>query len=102
MYLILSWLVQFPPSRYSFMGKAFKKQQKPMEMKEFALLFRFPDYDYSKASPKDFEALAKKWQDWAGNITAQGRMAGNGMRLAMEGKVLRAGGVITDGPLVEI
>jgi hypothetical protein len=71
-------------------------------MKEFVFLFRFPDFDYSKVSPKEFENLAKKWQDWAGNITAQGRMAGGGMRLDMEGKVLRSGGVITDGPFVEI
>ncbi|MFB5650602.1 YciI family protein [Leptospira wolffii] len=46
-------------------------------MKEFMLLFRQPSYDYSKADPKDMEALAKKWKDWVG-------------------------GVITDGPFVEI
>jgi hypothetical protein len=71
-------------------------------MKEFMFLFRFPDMDTSKVSPKDFQELAKKWQDWAGGLGAQGRMAGGGMRLAMEGKVLRPGGVVTDGPFVEI
>ena len=48
------------------------------------------------------EALAKKWKDWAGGIAAQGKLVSNGTRLAMEGKVLKAGGVITDGPFVEI
>jgi hypothetical protein len=71
-------------------------------MKEFMLLFRQPDYDYSKTSKEEMQAIAKKWKDWAGGIAAQGRMAGNGMRLAMEGKVLKPGGVITDGPFVEI
>ncbi len=71
-------------------------------MKEFMFLFRLADYDFSKVSPKGMQALAKKWQDWAGGIEAQGRMASKGMRLAMEGKVLRPGGVITDGPFVEI
>jgi hypothetical protein len=71
-------------------------------MKDFMLLFRQPSYDYSKASPKEMQALAKKWQDWVGGIAAQGKLADNGPRLSLEGKVLKAGGVITDGPFVEI
>lgn len=71
-------------------------------MKEFALLFRFPDFDMSKISPKDMQALSTKWQTWAGGIASQGKMSSSGMRLAMEGKVLRPGGVVTDGPFVEI
>jgi hypothetical protein len=73
-----------------------------MIMKEFMLLFRQPSFDYSNTSPTDMQALAKKWQDWAGGIIEQGRLVRNGQRLAMEGKVLRAGGVVTDGPFVEI
>lgn len=71
-------------------------------MKEFMLLFRQPSYDYSKASPSEMQALSKKWQDWVGGIAAQGKLASNGPRLATEGKVLKRGGVITDGPFVEI
>jgi hypothetical protein len=71
-------------------------------MKDFVLLFRQPSYDYSNASPKEMQALAKKWQDWVGGIAAQGKLTSNGPRLALEGKVLKAGGVITDGPFVEI
>jgi hypothetical protein len=72
-------------------------------MKEFALLFRFPNLDHVKTmSPEDYKALAKKWQDWAGGIAAQGKMSSNGLRLAQEGKVLKPGGVVTDGPFVEI
>lgn len=66
------------------------------------LLFRQPSYDYSKASPQEMQSLQKKWHDWAGAIAAQGKLADNGPRLALEGKVLKAGGVITDGPFVEI
>lgn len=71
-------------------------------MKEFALLFRQPDYDYSKASPEKMKELGKKWQDWVSGIAGQGKLSNNGIRLSMEGKVLKAGGVITDGPFVEI
>lgn len=71
-------------------------------MKEFMLLFRQPSYDHSKTSREEMETLTKKWKDWVGGIAAQGKLAGNGPRLAQEGKVLKAGGVITDGPFVEI
>lgn len=71
-------------------------------MKEFLLLFRQPNYDYSNASPTEMQALAKKWQDWAGSLASKGKTVSHGPRLANEGKVLRAGGVITDGPFVEI
>jgi hypothetical protein len=72
-------------------------------MKEFALLFRFPgNNDPANIPAEDMKALGKRWQDWAGGIAAQGKMSKGGLRLAMEGKVLRSSGVITDGPFVEI
>lgn len=71
-------------------------------MKEFVLLFRQPDYDYSKTSPERMKELGKKWQDWLAGIVAQGKLSNPGIRLSLEAKVLKAGGVITDGPFVEI
>jgi hypothetical protein len=71
-------------------------------MKEFVLLFRQPSFDYRETSPEKMKTLGKKWQDWAGGIAAQGKLSSNGLRLSMEGKVLKAGGVVTDGPFVEI
>jgi hypothetical protein len=71
-------------------------------MKEFVLLFRQPSYNYSKVSPKDMQELSKRWNDWAVSIEDQGKMISRGPRLANEGRVLKSGGVITDGPFVEI
>jgi hypothetical protein len=71
-------------------------------MQDFMLLFRNAHSDQSQISPEDFKAIQKKWDDWKGGIAAQGRMANNGSRLPLEGKVLKAGGVVTDGPFVEI
>jgi len=71
-------------------------------MNEYLLLFRQADYDYSGATPEKMQALGQKWQDWVGSIAAQGKFVNSGPRLAQEGKVLKAGGVITDGPFVEI
>jgi hypothetical protein len=71
-------------------------------MKDFALVFRQPPIDRSKISPKDLDTLVKKWQDWIGGLAAQGKFNGQNTRLDSEGKVLKAGGVVTDGPFVEI
>lgn len=71
-------------------------------MQDFMFIFRQPSYDYSNASPSEMQALAKKWQDWVGGIAAQGKLASTGTRLSFDGKVLKAGGVVTDGPFVEI
>lgn len=71
-------------------------------MKEFTLLFRQPKYDYRDASPEIMKEIGKKWQDWIEGIVSQGKLSSQGIRLASEGKVLRSGGLVTDGPFVEI
>lgn len=69
-------------------------------MTEFMLIFRSENTGY-KPSSEEFEADVKVWQDWIGGIAAQGKFNSTNM-LAPTGKVLKAGGVITDGPFVEI
>jgi hypothetical protein len=71
-------------------------------MKEFALLFRQPSLNYNNLLADEMAALTKKWSDWAAAIAQEGRMVDNGVRLDPGGKVLKAGGVVTDGPFVEI
>lgn len=70
-------------------------------MKEFILLFRQPNFDTSQMSPEEFAAVAKTWKVWVDGLIAQDKLV-SGQRLATEGKVLRSGGVITDGPFVEV
>ena len=70
-------------------------------MKEFALVFRRPPFDRNKVSPKDMQEIAKKWDSWHEDLAAQDKM-GSAVRLGTEGKVLKGGGVITDGPFVEV
>jgi hypothetical protein len=71
-------------------------------MKEFILIFRQPDYDYSKESPEEMTAVSKKWQDWFEDLTAKGKLSSTGPRIGLDGKVLKPGGVITGGPFVEM
>jgi hypothetical protein len=66
---------------------------------EFVFLFRQPALNLS---PDKQEELQKRWMDWVGGIAAQGKLASSGLHLTPEGSVLKAGGVVTDGPFVEI
>jgi len=71
-------------------------------MKDFVFIFRQPSYDYSNSSAEEIAAINKKWNDWIGGIAAQGKFKSHGARLEVPGKVLKPGGVVTDGPFVEI
>ncbi|MDP9048327.1 MAG: YciI family protein [Bacteroidota bacterium] len=71
-------------------------------MEDFVLLFRQPDTDDSLVSQTEMQAIFKRWDDWFGGIAAQGKVTNMGIRLDSKGKVLKAGGVVTDGPFVEI
>ena len=71
-------------------------------MKEFVLLFRQADTNNSQATPAEKQIIMKRWEDWIGGIAAQGKLASMCNRLSSSGKVLKAGGIITDGPFVEI
>jgi hypothetical protein len=66
---------------------------------EFVFLFRQPALNHN---PEKREEIQKKWNDWIGGIAAQGKIASNGLHLTPQGSVLKAGGVVTDGPFVEI
>jgi hypothetical protein len=71
-------------------------------MKDFVLLFRRPDTNDGTAPESEIQAKLQKWDDWFGGIAAQGRLVNMGIRLGEQGNVLKAGGMITDGPFVEI
>jgi hypothetical protein len=71
-------------------------------MKEFMLLFRQSEYDYRQLTPNEMETINKKWQEWTNGIDSQGKLVTPGTRLSFEGKVLKPGGLVTDGPFVEI
>jgi hypothetical protein len=71
-------------------------------MKDFVLLFRQPEQDEIEISEIEKKASFKRWEDWFGGIAAQGKLLSMGIRLNEQGKVLKKGGVITDGPFVEI
>ena len=72
-------------------------------MNDFLLIFRRDSIASStQPSPEQLQNMMKVWQNWMGSIAAQNKLVSSGNRLAIEGKVVRTGGLITDGPFVEI
>ncbi|MFK7904637.1 MAG: YciI family protein [Chitinophagales bacterium] len=70
-------------------------------MKEFMMLFRHVPNPSYQPSQEDIQAEIKKWQDWIGGIAAQGKFSSTN-QLGYEGKVVKPGNVITDGPYAEV
>ena len=71
-------------------------------MKEFVLLFRRPDLQEIDVTPDKIKAYRQKWNDWVNGFSAEVNLSSIGFGLSEEGKVLKPGGLITDGPFVEI
>lgn len=72
-------------------------------MKEFLFIFRREvDGNDPQPSPEQMQARMKAWQDWMGGIAAQDKLVSSGNRLGSEGKVVKPGNIITNGPYVEI
>jgi hypothetical protein len=72
-------------------------------MNEFLLIFR-RDYKTSsiQPSPDQLQNMMKSWQNWMGGIASQNKLVSSGNRLSNEGKVVKPGAVITNGPYVEL
>jgi len=72
-------------------------------MNEFLLIFR-RDYNplESQFSPEQLQNMMTAWQNWMGSIAAQNKLVDAGNRLSAEGRVVKPGAVVTNGPYVEI
>ncbi len=70
-------------------------------MKEFVMLFRNAPTGDARPSPEVMQEFAKKWDHWLSGITGKGRFVG-GSRLSFEGRILKPGNVVTDGPYAEV
>ena len=70
-------------------------------MKEFMMIFRGTGMGDYQPSQEEIQASIKQWQDWIGSIAAQGKFIGTN-QLGFEGKVVKPGNVVTDGPYTEL
>lgn len=67
-------------------------------MSEFVYLYRGGS---RPESPADGEKVMQKWMAWFADMAAKGFVKNQGQPLEGEGKVVRNGGAITDGPFAE-
>lgn len=70
-------------------------------MKEFLMIFRNAKNEGEKPSAQQMQEVMKDWQNWIGNIAAQGKFVSTN-RLYPEGKSLAPNGTVTDGPYAEV
>jgi len=72
-------------------------------MNDFLLIFRQdPSTRNVPPSPEQLQNMMKVWQNWIGSIAAQNKLVSSGNRLAADGKVVKPGGLVIDGPFVEM
>jgi hypothetical protein len=72
------------------------------DMKEFAMIYRSEPMGEIKLTPEGNLVVSKEWENWMGGIAAQNKLVSPGMRLGNEGRTIKPGNVITNGPYAEI
>lgn len=72
-------------------------------MNDFLLIFRNQTGSGStQMSPEQIQAMMKPWQDWIGSLAAQNKLVNAGNRLQHNGRVVKSGALVTNGPYVEV
>jgi hypothetical protein len=70
-------------------------------MANFLFVYRGSGEAEAKMTPEEMQQLMQKWSAWIGEAMAKGWMVNPGDALTMEGRVVDARKVVTDGPFVE-
>jgi hypothetical protein len=78
------------------------KKQKLKIMKEFVMIIRLEDLPEVNFSPEEMQAGMKVWEKWVDGIIASNTLVSRGNRLGNDGRTIRNGKVITNGPYAEI
>ncbi|MBS1531141.1 MAG: transcription initiation protein [Bacteroidetes bacterium] len=71
-------------------------------MKEFVMVYRSELMGEIKLTAEGNMVVSKEWENWMGGIAAQNKLVSPGMRLGNEGRVIKPGNVVTNGPYAEI
>ena len=70
-------------------------------MANFLFVYRGSGEAEAKMTPDEMQQMMQKWGAWIGEAMAKGWMVNPGDALTMEGRVVDAAKVVTDGPFVE-
>lgn len=66
------------------------------------MVYRAEPVGEIKLTPEGNLAVSKEWENWIGGIAAQNKLVSPGMRLGNEGRTVKPGNVVTNGPYAEI
>ena len=70
-------------------------------MANFLFVYRGSGEAEAKMTPEQMQQHMQQWGAWIGEAMAKGWMVNPGDALTMEGRVVDANKVVTDGPFVE-
>jgi hypothetical protein len=70
-------------------------------MAKFLFVYRGSGEAEAKMTPDEMQQTMQKWGQWIGEAMAKGWMIAPGDALTLEGRVVNAKKVVTDGPFVE-
>jgi hypothetical protein len=70
-------------------------------MKEFVMIIRLEQLPEINFSPEEMQAGMAVWEKWVDEIIARNILVSRGNRLADDGRTIREGKIITNGPYVE-
>jgi hypothetical protein len=71
-------------------------------MSKYLFLYRNTTESYANLPPDERQRMLQKWQTWITDGMRQGWMLDGGDGLKVEGRVVNARQVVTDGPFVEL
>jgi len=72
-------------------------------MNEYILIFRNPKTGMEeRPSPEEMQAMMRKWSDWMERIEMKNQLVNRGNQLGDEGRIIKPGKTILDGPFVEM
>ena len=71
-------------------------------MKEFVMIIRLEELPEVKFSIDEMNAGMAVWEQWIDGIIARNILASRGNRLGKDGRTIKNGKIITNGPYAEI
>ena len=86
---------------YQKINPLYKQIKYITKMKEFMMIFRMDPTGGYDPTPEQMHESIQQWQSWIGGIAAQDKFVSTN-QLGDNGKTVKPGGIITDGPYAEI
>ena len=71
-------------------------------MKEFVMIIRLETLPEVNFTPEEEQSLMGVWEKWIDSVIERNILVSRGNRLGADGRVLKNGVIITNGPYVEL